>query len=99
MMKTHNLNIFGKDYKITSQYDETYVKEMAGFLTTTMEKVSDTTGVFDFYRLLVLSSLHLVDDYLKLLQECKQTSDPKIIKKIESMIGRVDSSLTEKRVL
>ncbi len=95
-MKTYNLKIYGKDYRMTSQYDEAYINEMADYLDATMKKVSETTGVLDFYKLLILSSLHIVDDYLKLVKECKEAGgNPKLIKKIENMILKIEDSLTD----
>jgi len=95
-MKTYNLKIYGKDYRMTSQYEEVYINEMADYLDTTMKKVSETTGVLDFYKLLILSSLHIVDDYLKLVKECKETGgNPKLLKKIEHMIHNIENSLTD----
>lgn len=95
-MKTYNLKIFGKDYRMTSQYDEVYINEMADYLDATMKKVSETTGVLDFYKLLVLSSLHIVDDYLKLVKECKESGgNPKTLNKIKSMITKIENTLTD----
>lgn len=95
-MKTYNLKIYGKDYRLTSQYDEVYINEMADYLDATMKKVSETTEVLDFYKLLVLSSLNIVDDYLKLVKECKESGgNSKVLKKIEHMITKIEDSLTD----
>lgn len=98
-MAVYNLRIYGKEYKISSRYDEAYVTEMAQFLDSRMKELSEATGSVDFYRLLVLASLTVVDDYFKLMKECRKADSPQVVSKLENIIGMIESSLTEKRVL
>jgi len=98
-MAVYSLHIYGKEYKVSSRYEETYVKEMAQFLDSRMKELSEATGSVDFYRLLVLASLTVVDDYFKLMKECKKVDNPQVASKLESIIGMIERSLTEKRVL
>ncbi len=98
-MAVYNLRIYGKEYKISSRYDEAYVMEMAQFLDSRMKELAEATGSVDFYRLLVLASLTVIDDYFKLMKECRKADNPQVVTKLESIIGMIESSLTEKRVL
>lgn len=98
-MAIYSLRIYGKEYKISSRYDESYVKEMAHLLESRMKELAEATGSVDFYRLLVMASMTVVDDYFKLMKECRKADQPQFASKIESIIGMIESSLTEKRVL
>jgi len=98
-MAIYNLRIYGKEYKISSRYDESYVTEMAHFLESRMKELAEATMSVDFYRLLVMASMTVVDDYFKLMKEYRKADQPQLASKLESIIGTIESSLTEKRVL
>ncbi|MCK5879453.1 MAG: cell division protein ZapA [Holophagae bacterium] len=98
-MAIYNLRIYGKEYKISSRYDESYVTEMAHFLESRMKELAEATMSVDFYRLLVMASMTVVDDYFKLMREYRKADQPQLASKLESIIGMIESSLTEKRVL
>lgn len=99
-LNRYTIEVFGKEFNISSKEKEEYVHKIAGFLDSRMREISSQAGVVDFYNVLFLTSIVLVDNYFKLLNECnKKEKDVKYARKLEELIQLIDSSLNNRDFL
>ena len=99
-LNRYNIEVFGKEFTISSREEEKNVYKIVNYLDAKMREVSSQTGVIDFYNVLLLTSIVLVNNYLTLLSDCnKKEKDLKYAKKIKELINLIDSSLNKRDFL
>ncbi len=63
------VTIYGQQYTIVGRESPSYVKEVAQFVDEKMKEIKRKNSYLDTTRLAVLTSVNVVDDYMKLLKE------------------------------
>ncbi|GEM_PF-2930570 len=99
-LNAYDIEIFGKQLRISSRESEEQVNKIVNYLDAKMREVSSQTGVIDFYNVLLLTAIVLVNGYLTLINECnKKEEDLKYAKKIKELINLIDGSLNKRDFL
>ena len=56
------VQIFDQYYQLRSESDETYTRELAHAVDSTMRTIAEKTNTYDSLRLAVLAALHFADE-------------------------------------
>jgi len=62
------VQIFDQYYQLRSDSDESYTRELAQAVDTTMRTIAEKTNTFDSLRLAVLAALHFADECERIRQ-------------------------------
>lgn len=84
--------IFGRTYNINSdEWTPLYIKKLGELLIDEIQKLEQETGIVDNYKLLVLSSLRIIDKMLNMRESNTGSSDlfEKEINKLNSQIETI----------
>jgi cell division protein ZapA (FtsZ GTPase activity inhibitor) len=63
------VQIFDQYYQLRSDSEETYTRELAQAVDTTMRTIAEKTNTFDSLRLAVLAALHFADECERIRRE------------------------------
>lgn len=89
-MQRVKINFFGKEYSILSDADESYVKEIAGYLEDRVKEVNKEGTQVTISHSFLLASLKILDDYFRLKKEFEEFKES-AEQKSKGMVELLDS--------
>ena len=86
------ITIYGKDYEVRGNQDEEYIKMLAEYVDSIMNKIAIKTGAISQERVAILTALNIADEMHKERRLFEEN-----IMKLEKELQEVLSSVTEKK--
>ena len=88
-MGTIKVNIFGQEYPIVGDDDESYIKELAHLVDTEMKNNSDQAPMLPASRIAVMTCLNIMDRFMKHKKK-HQSELHEILTLCDGLLGRID---------
>jgi cell division protein ZapA len=102
-VKSHKpvvVEIFGQEYTLRGDADESYVRELARYVDKKIREVAAKTKTSDLRRLAVLSAVNIAHDYRRLADEQQhhQLAIRQIGRKTRDLIESIDEEFDDLRL-
>ena len=88
------IEIAGREYRIRSEADPSWLQRVAGHVDSTMDRVRSRTGTVDSHDLAVLTALNIARELIK-LREATENSAGADPERLRELIDFAESALGE----
>lgn len=92
MKKNVEVTIMGQKFLIKSDSDESYVREVAGFVDRKINDVQSKTRSVASINVVILAAMNIADEFLRFRKD-KEGRLQKVEKKIQDLVELVDLQL------
>ena len=92
MSKSVKVEIYDQSYQIRGELEETYVRELAGFVDAKMRAVAESTRTIDSLRVAVLTALNIADE-LHALRQRQGRVEGALRQRTERCLALVENAL------
>jgi cell division protein ZapA len=91
------IEIFGQVYKVRGEEDQGYIEELARYVDSKMQTISETTGTIDSLKVAILAALNIADELFKLQSE-RESSEERVLTKANELADALDEALKEEDI-
>jgi cell division protein ZapA len=88
------VKIFGHTYRVRGEEDRSYIEDLARYVDTKMQSISESTRTGDSLKVAILAALNIADEYHKL--QCRyEDSEGRVAEQAGELMEVLDRALEE----
>ncbi len=69
------IEIFGQVYKVRGEEEQGYIEELARYVDSKMQAISETSGAIDSLKVAILAALNIADESFKQERQMKDSEE------------------------